>query len=384
MNSLDAHTLSADDKLPKIDSTANNGTSSTTTIWFLSGPLVSGEIQRHIPICDDRFLVGRRADVSLSLSSRTVSSIHAELSPNDEHLLLIDHGSTNGTYVNAERIAGRAVVRAGDLVQFAEFPFRVLRQSALKQSATVSQDVLGDALALVQFEQLLRDEAVVPHYQPIVELSDERIMGFEVLGRSEVPGLETPAAMFSAAAQLSLETKLSQMLRSHGVQRSHKCAQRPHLFLNTHPAELREPGLIESIKAIRNCNTSQEITLEIHEAAVADAASMKQLRAELKDLDVGLAFDDFGAGQARLVELTEVQPDYLKFDMSLIRDIHVACDEHKQMIASLVHMVCDLGIRPLAEGIESRDEGECCKELGFELAQGFLYGRPVAIVVDDS
>lgn len=77
-----------------------------------------------------------------------------------------------------------------------------------------------------------------------------------------------------------------------------------------------------------------------------------------------------------MLELAEVAPDFLKFDISLIRDIHLA-PQCQQMVAGLVRLVRDLGIQPLAEGIEQQAEAEVCRHIGFTHAQGYFYGRPV-------
>jgi FOG: EAL domain len=103
---------------------------------------------------------------------------------------------------------------------------------------------------------------------------------------------------------------------------------------------------------------------------------MQTLRDTLQELDMGLAYDDFGAGQARLAELADVPPDYLKFDIGLIRNIHLATPDRQRMLASLVRMVRELGTAALAEGVETADEHRVCQELGFELGQGFYYGKP--------
>ena len=117
--------------------------------------------------------------------------------------------------------------------------------------------------------------------------------------------------------------------------------------------------------------------LEIHEAAVTDLAAMAVLQSHLNDLQISLAYDDFGAGQARMLDLIEVPPDILKFDISLVRDIDQSSEKHITLVQTLVAMVRDLGISPLAEGIESEAEAATCLEIGFELAQGFHFGRPV-------
>jgi EAL domain-containing protein (putative c-di-GMP-specific phosphodiesterase class I) len=151
------------------------------------------------------------------------------------------------------------------------------------------------------------------------------------------------------------------------------------LFLNTHPTELKDLGkLVQSLRELRRLFPKQLLTLEVHEASLLDMTSIRMLRLALRDLNMGLAYDDFGAGQARFTELVEARPDYLKFDMKFIRGIHQAPASRQQLLVSLVRMATDLGIVPLAEGVETEPEAECGKQMGFQLFQGYLFGRPDA------
>lgn len=350
-----------------------------SAVWFLVGhlgPASGSSEQAHIPINLPRFSIGRRPDASLCLPYRTVSSNHAELITTDRTLILEDLGSTNGTYVNGHRLSGSIELKQDDLVQFADVALRVQRQMAEGATATLQEDVYDQALALVQFDKLMSEREVSPYYQPIVELPGGKVIGYEVLGRSRLYGIETPGAMFRAASKLNLEVQLSNMLRWEGILQSSCFARPPHLFVNTHPREMREEGLIESMRDIRKLRPSQPLTLEIHEASITDIDQMMELRAALQDIDVRLAYDDFGAGQARLVELIKVQPHYLKFDIALIRNIDQASSRQQQLVSTLVAMVHDLDVVPLAEGIETEGEAAVCTELGFELAQGYFYGKP--------
>jgi EAL domain-containing protein (putative c-di-GMP-specific phosphodiesterase class I) len=351
-------------------------TRQTQALWFLSGQTSEGEAVRHVPIYSFPFRVGRRTDVSLSLAYRTVSSVHAELFERDSTLVLRDLGSTNGTFVNGVRVIDEHPLAQNDLVQFAELPFRVRRQSSETGAMTVATRVCDYALALVQFDQLMSRRSVIPCFQPVVDLRTGQTIGYEALGRSSVYGLEMPDAMFQAASQLDLQIELSRMFRWEAVRASSGLEKPPHLFLNTHPAELEDPGLIEALQGLRNISPRQPITLEIHESAATDGSKMRILQAALNDLGMKWAYDDFGAGQDRLAQLVEVRPHFIKFDMGLIRGIDQASGARLSMLETLVKMVLDLGIVALAEGVETASEGAACRQIGFQLAQGFHYGKP--------
>jgi EAL domain-containing protein (putative c-di-GMP-specific phosphodiesterase class I) len=344
--------------------------------WQLSGQLSADEPVRAVRVEGMQFFVGRNSKASLTIPSPTVSNFHAALRVEDGVLYVKDMGSTNGTFINGQRIEGEFSVSSGDLLQFAEVVFRVGLESGRQEMKTIAGDSSDRALALIQFDKLMSERAVVPHFQPIVDFRTLQCDAYEILGRSRLFGLATPHAMFSAAAVLDLEAELSRLMRSVGLTTAAALPGAPILFANTHPAELEEQGLLEfSLRELRELNPDARIVLEIHEAAVTCVNQMRELRAVLKDLEIGLAYDDFGAGQARLVELGDVPPDYLKFDIELVHEIDHASPERQRMLASLVAIVKDLGIASLAEGVETPAEHDVCRQMGFDFGQGYYYGK---------
>ena len=132
-----------------------------------------------------------------------------------------------------------------------------------------------------------------------------------------------------------MEAELSRLLRQ--TELSTSCLTlSPHLFLNTHPAELTDfKQLVLSLRHIRTLRPQQKLTLEVHEAAAIDSNTIKMLRLALNDLGMTLAFDDFGAGQARLAELVEARPDYVKFDRKLITGIDKSVRAASRWLARL-------------------------------------------------
>lgn len=356
----------------------NNIVSVPRVSWLLSGQMADDQPVRHVRVDAARFTVGRKPGASLCIPSPTVSRDHAEITVVERGLLLRDLGSTNGTFVNGARIQQPCVVRHGDLLQFGQVIFRVVQQSTESGPQTIQENSCDRALALIQFDQLMTQRAVTPHFQPIVNMVDRRTCASEVLARSRFFGLNDPQSMFAAAKVLNMEGELSRILREEGVRSGQVLPNEHALFVNTHPAEISDLDLlIFSLGELRELEPRRPLVLEIHEASVTFGQEMQTLRAALKDLQIGLAYDDSGAGQARLVELVDVPPDYLKFDMRLVQNLESASIERQKMLGSLVQMVLDLGIAPLAEGIELESDHKICRQMGFRHAQGYLYGYPV-------
>lgn len=347
------------------------------TYWLLEGFVDEQGVLREVSIGTFPFRIGRRSDLALCLNHSAVSKLHAEINERDGVLWLTDLGSTNGTFCNGERIQA-SPLRDGDIVHFAKAEFRVRRKLHRDNGSTRAESANEWISLLTQFDRLFEDGGAIPHYQPIVRMANGVTIGYEVLGRSKLAGLTMPRDMFGMAERLGMQAALSQMFRRLGILQAAALGDDANIFLNTHPMELEAKELLLSLEELRAEFPRRSITLEVHEAAITDVQQMRNLRDALKALQIGLAYDDFGAGQSRLVELVDCPPDYLKLDMSLIRAIHQASPIRQRLVRTLVQMSRDAGICVLAEGIESADEANACRELGVELAQGYYYGRPTA------
>jgi EAL domain-containing protein (putative c-di-GMP-specific phosphodiesterase class I) len=349
--------------------------------WFLSGQIDETQPTRQYAIHSMPFCIGRRSDSSLPLPVGCISKNHAEIFENEDgQLMLRELGSTNGTFVNGKQLEGEMLIRENDLIHFAALVFRLgIKQEMVTQHHTIQEDVCDQALAMIQFERLISDGGLYPHFQPLVKLEDQSRIGYEVLGRSRLFGLQSPNEMFHAASQLNLEAQLSEAFRLRGIEIGTAFGPDANLFVNTHPVELDRPEFYDSLRAVREAAPQQTITLEIHEGASTNMTMMRELCAVLKDLNIQLAFDDFGVGRARLVELGEVRPDFLKFDMKLTKNIEHAPAKRQELVALFANLVNNLGIQTLAEGVETRECHEILVQMGFQLGQGFYYGRPSPI-----
>jgi EAL domain-containing protein (putative c-di-GMP-specific phosphodiesterase class I) len=189
-------------------------------------------------------------------------------------------------------------------------------------------------------------------------------------------GFESPFKMFESARLANREVELSMVCRQRAVEIAKQLPRNRPVFVNTHPTESFEVDVLPSVRTLRRISPDVHMVVEVHEGSVHDAQSVREFRAELKDLNVQLAYDDFGAGRSRLMELVKAPPDYLKFDSSLIRNVEQATAHHWRMLKTLVDMSREFEAMPLAEGVESNAEVEACRDLGFELAQGYYFGKP--------
>lgn len=356
-----------------------------TQEWFLEGLLGQGRTW-SIHIDPLPFMIGRQTDCHLHLIAREISRCHAQIYRDQDRLWVRDLGSTNGTYLNHHRIGAETPLKSGDVLHFGSLEFRVSYREFLAEEKEgpstgifISPPVLPQQFVscAAEFDEMIGQEAALTLFQPIVTLPETQLIGYEVLGRGNYPGLPNdPRSLFGIAERLGREVELSELFRRIAINTAQHLPEGLPLFLNNHPAELDVSRMIESFQEIRQVAPSLSLILEINEKVVTDLSQMRRLREVLRDLDVGLAYDDFGAGQGRLMELIEVPPDYLKFDAMLIRNIHRQPTRFRQVLQTLVQMTKDLGIIPLAEGIECSEEAAVCTWLGFETAQGYYYGRP--------
>jgi EAL domain-containing protein (putative c-di-GMP-specific phosphodiesterase class I) len=362
------------------------------TKWCLETTVDGGKSLSRVPIRTNPFRVGREEGLELTLPDSSVSKQHAEIVTEESGnaLLLHDLGSTNGTFVNRERIAS-ARVQVGDIIHFASFEFRVGHDDA--ETAPRPYDPERGTLALEKIElpqqfvpgtreltELIEGCLAEALFQPICVVPSGEVVGFEVLGRGLHSALPAaPQELFRIAETVGKEAALSRVLRSRSVTRIVESGRLlPTLFLNTHPTELGGSELVESLRQLRERLPRQEVALELHEGALADPRTIAHLKRQLDELEIGLAYDDFGVGE-RLLELAEVPPDYLKFDRRFVMGLDRASESKKRLLAMLVAAAREIGATAIAEGVETEAECEACRQVGFTLVQGYLYGPPLPI-----
>lgn len=356
--------------------------------WFLEGYIEPDSVVRRVTLEHFPTVVGRKAGLLLAGASDNMSRYHAELMVHDDRLVVRDLGSKNGTFVNRERTASEAVLEPGDVIHFADAEFRVGAATVSDSNEETEAGTLDGVRLPHNFPagagevvRMLEHEAVDVVYQPIVTLASGDRVGQECLTRGRWPSLPAaPAQLLWVAASVGREVEVSELMRRRAVEQISLAGLDGPTFVNIHPAEIESTErLLVQLAELCAASPELQLVLELHEGTITDIPAIDSLRTKLRHLGIALAYDDFGAGQSRLMELTSSPPDYLKFDIDLIRDIDKAPEQRRQMVRLLVDFARDNGITTLAEGISRREEAAMCMALGFDLGQGYFFGEPMPL-----
>lgn len=359
----------------------HSGMKEAPDVWRLSGQLSAGESMQSIEVSRSPFRIGRRPDLELSISNVVVSSLHACVVQHGSLIYLSDYDSTNGTFVNGIRVYEDTLLRDGDWIEIGTVHLRVglQRKTHSRQQAshnTVEFESASQQKGSLALTELIRDRQLEPCFQPIHRLSDRAVHGYEYLARSTVERVMTPGPMFEIAEALGREVELSILCRELGAAHSVCLPGQQPVFLNTHPNEKILDEVVPQMAELSTRYPDRELVLEIHECAIMDPRTVRHLHQALRDCGVKLAFDDFGAGVARIRELVSASADYIKFDASLIREVMELSDQRLKLFRSIVASIRDEGVITVAEGVEDETTICACRELGFDLAQGYALSRP--------
>lgn len=360
--------------------------------WILESVAADGA---HVsnPITQLPFHIGRDADNDLAVAAVGLSRRHAIITQDISSMMrLTDLNSTNGTFVNRTRIEGSCLLKEGDIIHFGPAEFRLKQHAGLQeelfQTSSMHTMLIAPNAALseffvpheAEFYALLEGEGLTGAAQPIVQAQDRTIFAYELLGRAKLPPLpSSPIRLFELATALDKEVELSVAFREYGLRTIAPHIGGTPVFVNTHPKETFTDTFFESLKTLLQAHPLLNLVVELHETAITDAIQLRALTERLNSINVRFAYDDFGAGQARLNELGEIPASFVKFDMGLVQGIDQASERKRRVVSELVRLVLDLGSIPLAEGIETAEEERICREMGFTLIQGYLTGKPIPV-----
>lgn len=221
-------------------------------------------------------------------------------------------------------------------------------------------------------EVLHAPETIATVFQPIVSLADGRTVGFESLSRFRAEPQRTPDKWIAEAHVVGLGLEIEVECVRRAVALRHTLPADAYLSVNMSPDAILAPEMEDALGDDELTGLVIEITE--HEA-VGDYARLSSRLADYRGRGALVAIDDAGAGHASMRHVTQLNPDYIKIDRSLIHDIHL--DHAKRaLVRSMVTLEKELGAAIVAEGIESTEELRTLRSLGVPFGQGYLLARP--------
>jgi EAL domain-containing protein (putative c-di-GMP-specific phosphodiesterase class I) len=240
---------------------------------------------------------------------------------------------------------------------------------------------------ITELSELIQDENLTIHFQPIVSLKQNAVVGLEALARPGSVHGQPPmnvVEMFRRAQTEGRLLELDRLCRRKALSLFHGLAQlkppKPLLFVNIE-ASVIDQGVVGSgsiAQAVQAAGLRPEdVVLEINESKVTDTAALRRFVDHHREQDFLIALDDLGAGESNLPRVATLRPHILKLDRSLVQAIDA--DYFKQeTFKSLVSLGHRIGCIILAEGVETQAEVDTCAALGAELFQGFHFSRAIA------
>ena len=210
-------------------------------------------------------------------------------------------------------------------------------------------------------------------FQPIVDLQNKRVFAYEALLRTDEESLRRTDLFIATAERLDRVHQLGRRVRHAVAEAARDAPGDVKLFVNVHGLELADEELFAADGAL--AKIAPRVVLEITERTGLDPAAGPTRVAMLRKLGYRIAVDDLGAGYAALGALASLEPEVVKLDMSLIRDLN-RHPTKRRVVGAIATMCKELGSHVVAEGVETLDERDACIDAGIGLLQGYLFAKP--------
>lgn len=245
----------------------------------------------------------------------------------------------------------------------------ILRQESME----IRADSEHPADPEVEFEDVL--PAIWMAHQPLIRARDGSVFGYEALLRSSHPTYDNPGALLDLAEERDRLDDLTRAIHQleAGALEDRK-RERFILFLNAHPRMLQSGECLDLMACLQPY--AERIVIEVTEReSLTNASAVRESVRQLRSAGFRIAVDDLGAGYAGLTTFALLEPDFVKLDMTLVRDIH----EHpmrQKLVSSMVEICRQMEIQVVAEGVENPRELHYLLQSGCDLLQGYYFAKP--------
>ncbi|HEX6370571.1 MAG TPA: EAL domain-containing protein [Longimicrobium sp.] len=321
---------------------------------------------------DDDFIFF--ADIAQEEAEKRINEMAVALETDVRARLETEHG---------EDIAGLFEIYVGSVTLFRNPKIRTERiiYRGIREAAQAARSVESRERArkVAGLKETLREGAVYIVYHPIVVTETREVFGYEALARGVHRALRSPEVMFGVAEEANLIWELSRLCRRKAIEGMEEQLEPEHLlFINIDPHDFRDPTFRYLDLDDLGVDDPSRIVLEITErTAITDYPTFQGYLKEFRDRGFRFAVDDAGSGYAGLGSIANLEPDFIKLDISLISGID-ANFMKQNLVETMVQFANDHDIKVIAEGVEREEEWETVKRLGVHFTQGFLFHNVAA------
>ena len=298
-----------------------------------------------------------------------------------------------GLYIDAGDAAQEdSVESALEFAQRADIALHAAKRTARPGISLYSTDIDDRLRTNVIVKQSLRSaiehQEFELHYQPIVQIRTGRILGAEALVRWNHPllGMQRPDSFIPIAEESGLIGPLGAWILRDALRAAARCrsTQRspPRIAVNVSGVQISDPGFLATVEAAlaETDVDPRMLELELTETFLIEhSTETSHALAALRKLGIRIAIDDFGAGYSSFHYLRHLPFDKLKVDRSFIRHLQPSADGDVSILKAMVAMARSLNVELVIEGVETPYQREVLAGIGFEIAQGYFFGRPVPL-----
>lgn len=269
------------------------------------------------------------------------------------------------------------------LRKYADFAMYQVKHSRkgelLEFDPEVYRTNLQERLCHEEFRRLINEELISYHFQPIIDAKDGSVFAYEALMRVDLPTLHSPADVLRLAREENCLHEVERITffcassAYQALENAGKVVPSALLFVNSIASQYLTPDELSEYSA-RYASILPRIVIEITEEEVLDPKALR-IKQTIPGSSGAFALDDYGSGYSNERSLLELSPNYIKIDLSIIRDIDTDANK-RQIVSNTVSYAHQRGMKVVAEGLETADEVRTVLSLGVDLLQGFFLAMP--------
>ncbi|MEX2185329.1 MAG: EAL domain-containing protein [Pirellulales bacterium] len=347
-----------------------------------------GEPAEKIWLAQFPFTIGRQEAADHSINSTRVSREHCRISRSSKGFKIRDLGSTNGTYVNGERI-DEVPLHDGDLVSVADMEFTFFSgeasvvdaatQRIAPKSGSAAEDVVGDSLVQTVrwMNETVTQGGLPTTFQRIVSLEGGQTFGWDVVVFDPADAIEQAAQALLAGTDCRVTRRARQVSRLVAIERIAAARVAGRALLRIDPIELGDHRLADRVGKLANLLGRGRVVVDLDESVTHDARQFRAFCEAMAQRDVAVSLRGFAAGRAQMADYADCPPQFVRFAPQMTSDLD-GNSRRKKQVQAAIEAASELDAQIIVTNVADGEQAELCRELGCHLAVGTHFGGPHA------